>query len=593
MGQVLKTYGKRYIKYLIFAFILQLFSAIGSLSLPSINADIIDKGVVVGDLDFVIKDSAIMLTISAIQVFCSIGAVYFGSKFAFLITKDLRNDFYEKIWTLNLSQYDKFGPSTLITRCTNDMTQVQNVIFFLITLASTAPFMFICGLFLALRQDVPLSMIILIMIPVIGLVLGFIGVFIMKYFQLFQKKLDQINQILEEQIIGVRVVRAFVKEDQEKEKFAVVNNEIYDLNIVIGRTMTILFPIFMLIVNMAILAIMYFGGMRVDNGQMEIGSITAFINYAMYILMSILFVAMIFIMVPRANVSAKRINDVLNMKDKEVIEKTSKKDVAPKKVTVKFDDVTFRYSKKSNNVLENISFELKPGTTTAVIGSTGSGKSSIVNVLTGLYKTNDGQILIGDSSKKSDMKPISEFSKQHISQLIACVPQKVVLFEGTIESNLKFANKNATKKQMDQALEVATAKHFLEERAEKDEIDLYDVAVAQGGNNFSGGQKQRLSIARAILKDTPVIVFDDSLSALDYKTDKTVRTNLTKVAKDKAVLIIAQRVSTVMNADQILVIDDGKIVGIGKHKELLKSNNVYSEIVSSQLKAEEVGITNA
>lgn len=576
----MKKYLRPYTLEVLAVLFFQTLQTIATLYLPNMNAHIIDNGVVKGDVDYIWREGILMIVIAAGQILCSVLAVYFGAKASFSMARDIRRDLYSHIQNYSLREMSQFGAPTLITRSTNDITQVQNVTNFLFTLIISAPIMFVGGIVLSLEQDVVLSGVIAATFPIIVIVALVFILKMMPYFRKFQKKIDRMNEVLREQITGVRVVRAFTKENVERQRFHKVNDDLYILNLRTGRAMSLLFPIFMLIINLSLLAILWFGGIRVSNGDMEIGAITAFMTYMMYIMMAVLMSSMVFVMMPRAQVSAKRIRKVFSTKpsveDPEVPAK-----IEDAKGVLEFSNVEFRYSGAEEPVLRNISFTAKPGQITAIIGSTGCGKSTLLRLIPRLFDATKGAVCIDGVNLKS-------MRLADLSTLVGVIPQKSFLFSGTLEHNLRFGKEDATREELLKALEISQSLKFLEEKASESGVeDLLQLEVSQGGTNFSGGQRQRLSIARAIVRDPMIYQFDDSFSALDNLTDVQLRKALTAVTKDRTVIIVAQRVSTIRHADQILVMEKGEIVGKGTHEELLASNATYKEIVNSQLSAKE------
>ncbi|MDR2508929.1 MAG: ABC transporter ATP-binding protein/permease [Candidatus Ancillula sp.] len=580
MFRLMRKYLKPYVPFVVAVLFFQTVQTIATLYLPNMNAHIIDNGVVKGDIDYIWSEGILMMIITLAQIACSILAVYFGSKAAFSMARDIRRDLYAHIQNYSLRELSSFGAPTLITRSTNDITQVQNVTSFLFTLIISAPIMFVGGIVLSLEQDVALSGVIAATFPVVVIVAVVFMIKVIPYFKKFQKKIDRMNEVLREQITGVRVVRAFTKENTERARFDKVNDELYHLNLTTGRGMSLLFPIFMLIINLSILAILWFGGVRVSDGEMEIGAITAFMTYMMYIMMAVLMSSMVFVMMPRAQVSAGRIRKVFKTKSS-VSDPEVPAEIANPKGVLEFSNVEFRYSGAEEPVLRNVSFMAKPGEVTAIIGSTGCGKSTLLRLIPRLFDATKGAVTI-------DGVNLKQLRLDDISQLVGVIPQKSFLFSGTLESNLKFGKEDATREEMLEALKISQSLKFLEEKAKESGVeDLLQLEVSQGGTNFSGGQRQRLSIARAIVRKPHIYQFDDSFSALDNLTDVKLRKALTKITKDRTVIIVAQRVSTIRHADQILVMDKGEIVGKGTHEELLTSNDTYKEIVNSQLSAKE------
>ncbi|MDR1447840.1 MAG: ABC transporter ATP-binding protein/permease [Candidatus Ancillula sp.] len=578
MLKMWKQYLAPYKKWVLIVLVLQTLQTACTIYLPNMNAHIIDNGVTKGDMNFIVREGSLMLVITALQVVLAIVATYFGAKTALRMALDIRHNIYEKVQSFSVREVYKFGAPTLITRSTNDIQQIGQISVFLMTMIVSAPIMLVGGVIMSLEQSVKLSGVIAATMPVIIIVAV---IFLMKatpFFKVFQKATDRLNEVLREQISGTRVVRAFVKEKHEEQRFAEANDRLYSLNIKVGRLMSLLFPIFMLIINIAVLAIMWFGGILIDNGNMEIGAITAFITYIMYIMFSVLMSSMVFMFLPRAEVSAKRIQEVLDTETTVELNENPVHIDNPKGL-VEFKDVAFRYAGASSSVLEGINFVAEPGKTTAIIGSTGSGKSTLLNLIPRLYDATGGQILF-------DGVNLRDLNLDELNSYISVIPQKSFLFSGTVADNILFGKDNATEEEMYEALEIAQAKQFLEEKSENNQKPL-DLQVSQGGTNFSGGQRQRLSIARAVVRKPKVYLFDDSFSALDYTTDSLLRAALKTVTADATVIIVAQRVSTIRHADNILVINDGKIVGSGTHEDLIEKCKTYNEIVNSQLSAEE------
>jgi ATP-binding cassette subfamily B protein len=548
------------------------------------NAQIIDNGVVKGDINYIYTQGAIMVGIAALQLVLSILATYFGNKSAYSVGRDLRHDVFKKVQKYSAREVSHFGAATLITRTTNDVQQVQMFVMFLLTMIISSPIMFIDGIVMAMTQDVPLSGVIAATFPVIVIVMVIFVRFTMPFFRKFQKMTDRINGILREQITGIRVVRAFVREGSEESRFSKTNAKLFNLNINTGRAMTLLFPIFMFIINVAVLGVMWFGGLRVDNGDMQIGAITAFISYMMYIMMAVLMSSMVFVMYPRAAVAAGRINKVMKT-DSSVQEPESPKQIDNPKGVLEFKNVEFQYEGAEQPVLKGVSFKAEPGKTTAIIGSTGCGKSTLLRLIPRLADPTNGEVDIDGAN-------IKDVSLKFLTDNVAVIPQKSFLFSGTVRDNMKFGKENASDEEMIEALKVAQSWNFLVEKLADDASENklenpLDLPVSQGGTNFSGGQRQRLAIARALVKKALIYQFDDSFSALDYQTDHNLREALKPWTVNSTVIIVAQRVSTIRRADQILVMDEGKIVGCGTHDELLDNCSTYQEIVDSQLSAEE------
>jgi len=575
MKTILSKYLKQYYKEVILALVLLTVQAVSNLYLPNLNADIINNGVAKGDLTYIMQAGGKMLLFSLLLVGAAVGATFFASRISAKFAQDLRRDLYYKVLSFSQNDIDKFGTASLITRNTNDVYQIQMLVLIMLNVMILAPIMAIGGAFMAIRQDVVLSTSLLVIIPLMGIVVFFLMRKAIPLFKSMQIKLDNVNRVLREKLMGVRVIRAFVKDKSEEKRFDKVNSDLTQTSIKVNRLLALGMPLLMLIMNLSTVSILWFGSMRIDSGAMPIGNLTAFLTYIMEILISIMMAMMMFVMWPRAEASADRIKEVLeteptiNEPDKPVILKS-------KKGTISFKNVTFKYEGAEEPVLRNISFEAKPGKTTAIVGSTGSGKSTLINLIPRFYEVTEGKIEI-------DGVDIRELSMENLRDSLGFVPQKAYLFSGTIASNLAYGKKDATQEEMWHALEIAQAKDFVEELPDK-----LQAPVDQGGTNFSGGQRQRLSIARAIVKKPKIYIFDDSFSALDNRTDANLREALKEETKNATVIIVAQRVSTILNADLIIVLnDDGTIAGQGKHSDLMQSCEVYRELVKSQLPEEE------
>lgn len=553
---------------------LQLIATLATLYLPSLNADIINNGVVKGDPGHILATGAWMLGVSLTQVVAAVGAVFVGSKTAMRFGRDLREGVFSHVQSFSAREVGQIGAPSLITRTTNDIQQIQMVVLMAFTIMIMAPIMLIGGVIMALQEDVGLSVLLVVIVPVLIVAVGSIVIRMVPNFRKMQKRIDAINAVLREQITGIRVIRAFVREPEEQARFGRANSDLYDVSLRTGRLMALMFPTVTLIINLATLAVMWFGGHRIDDGAMSVGSLTAFLSYLMYILMAVMMSTMIFMMVPRAAVAADRVGEVLDL-ESSVTPPANPIPLTARHGLLVFDDVEMRYAGAEHPVLSQISFTARPGTTTAIIGSTGSGKTSLINLIPRLVDVTKGTVSI-------DGVDIRDAALQDVWSMVAIVPQKPFLFSGTIESNLRYGKPDATEDEIWAALETAQAASFVREKPEQ-----LNETIAQGGTNVSGGQRQRLAIARAIIGNRPIILFDDSFSALDYATDRALRDALVPVTHASTVIIVAQRVATIRNADQILVIDGGRIVGIGTHDELLASNETYQEIVYSQLSAEE------
>ncbi|MBP7139428.1 MAG: ABC transporter ATP-binding protein [Caldisericia bacterium] len=567
---------KPYWKQLTLTIILLSIQAISNLYLPNLNADIINNGIAKGDIKYITNTGLFMLGVTLILAVCAIASSYLSSKISMSFGKDMRRAIFYKVESFSQADLDKFGTPSLITRNTNDVHQMQMLMFIGLNLMVMAPIMCIGGIIMALRQDVVLSYSIIIIVPIMVALVGILLVKTIPIFRSIQVKIDRVNQIMREKLMGVRVIRAFVKSDYEKRRFDEANRDLTSTTLRVNRIIAFAIPSLMIVMNISIVAIIWFGGHRIDSGAMPIGNLTAFLTYIMEIMMSVMIAMAMFIMMPRAEASAKRILDVLNT---EPSIKDQNNPIVPiiAKGSVEFWNVDFRYPGAEEPVLKDISFKTIPGETTAIIGSTGCGKSTLVNLIPRFYDVTNGCIKIDDID-------IRDIPLKDLRDRIGLVPQKAFLFSGTIADNLRYGNENATDEELWHALEVAQAKDFVMELPDR----LY-APVDQGGVNFSGGQRQRLAIARALVKKPEIYVFDDSFSALDFKTDARLRLALKNETVNSTVIIVAQRVSTIMDADQIITLnDDGTIAGIGNHNKLMDTCDVYRDIVYSQLSEEEI-----
>ncbi|AEE45856.1 ABC transporter ATP-binding protein [Cellulomonas fimi] len=558
--------------------VLQVVQTLATLYLPSLNARIIDDGVARGDTGEILRLGGVMLAVSLVQVVCAVIAVYFGSKAAMGFGRDVRGRLFGHVQTFSAQELGRFGAPTLITRTTNDVQQVQMVVLLTFTLMIIAPIMLLGGVVMALQEDVGLSGILLFAVPVLAAVIAAIVVRMVPYFRSMQKRIDAINRVLREQIAGVRVVRAFVREERESQRFAAASTDLFDTSLRVGRLMALMFPAVMLVLNVTSVGVLWFGGQRVDSGEMQIGALTAFLSYIAYILMAVMMSTMMFVMFPRAVVSAERIGEVLTTTTS-VVPPTAP--VAPptgpdaRPGLVELRGVEFRYPGAEQAVLRGVDLVAEPGRTTAIIGSTGSGKTTLVNLVPRLFDVTSGAVLL-DGVDVRDLDPDVLWTQ------IGLVPQKPYLFSGTVRSNLEFGRPGASDDELWHALDVAQARSFVEELPEG-----LDAPIAQGGTNVSGGQRQRLAIARALVRRPHVYLFDDSFSALDYATDAALRAALVPETRDATVIVVAQRVATIRHADRIVVLEDGEVVGVGTHTELLEQSETYREIVYSQVSAEE------
>lgn len=574
LARLINRYIRPYWGLLTIVIVLQTIATIMSLYLPTLNARIIDDGVVKGDTNFIWGTGGIMLILSAVQGAAQIGAVWAGANAAMRFGRDVRGAVFHRALSFSTQELNKFGAPSLITRNTNDVQQVQMLVLMTAIMLVGAPITMVGGVFMALREDAGLSWIILVAVILLGAGITVLIIKMGPLFETMQKRIDALNRVLREQITGIRVVRAFVREPHEAARFERTNAELVDTTTKVGRLMAFLFPFVGFIMNISTVGVMWFGAHRIESGDIQIGQLTAFIAYLMQILISVMMTTMLLVMAPRAAVSADRIMAVLDT-ESSVAPPEHPVGAAEERGHVVFDGVTFAYPGAEAPVLKDISFELTPGRTTAIIGSTGSGKSTLINLIPRLFDVTDGRVLV-------DGVDVRDFDPEDLWARVGLVPQKPYLFTGTIASNLRYGNPDATDDELWEALTVAQAADFV--RARDGQLDS---PIAQGGTNVSGGQRQRLAIARALVKKPGVYIFDDAFSALDVTTDARLRAALEPVTRDAAVLVVAQRISTITGADEILVIDDGRIVGRGTHEELCTTNETYQEIVASQLSAEE------
>ncbi|MFC4035578.1 ABC transporter ATP-binding protein [Streptomyces polygonati] len=554
--------------------LLQLVQTIATLYLPTLNADIIDNGVVKGDTGYIVSLGGVMLGVTVVQVCCAIGAVFFGARTAMAVGRDIRASVFDRVQTFSAREVGQFGAPSLITRTTNDVQQVQMLVLMTFTLMVSAPIMCVGGIVLALGQDVPLSSLLLVVVPVLGIAVSLIIRKMRPLFRSMQTRVDTVNRVLREQITGIRVIRAFVKDDYEQRRFGAANDELTAVSLATGRLMALMFPVVMAIVNLSSVAVLWFGAHRINSGGMQIGALTAFLSYLMQILMSVMMATFMFMMVPRAEVSAERIEEVLGT-ESSVVLPANPITVLRQHGELELFDVEFAYPGAEVAVLRGIDMVAHPGQITAVIGSTGSGKSTLLGLIPRLYDATGGRVLV-------DGEDVAELDAKLLSETVGLVPQKPYLFSGTVATNLRYGKPDATDEELWHALEVAQAKDFVT----KLEGGL-EAPVAQGGTNLSGGQRQRLAIARVLVRRPEIYLFDDSFSALDYATDAALRRALAAETSDATVVIVAQRVSTIREADRIIVLDEGQVVGTGTHGELMESNETYREIVLSQLTEQE------
>jgi len=561
---------------MIFFILLFIFGqAMAELALPTLMADVVNNGMIQGDNGYIITYGGYMLIVALASTACSIIGAFLSAKVALGVGKDLRNSIFTRVENYSLNEFDKFGTASLVTRTTNDIVQIQTVLVMMLRFMIYAPVMSIGGIIMAVSKDKGLTVILLIVIPILLIFMITVAFTIMPAFKKMQKKLDRLNMVMRENLTGIRVIRAFNKLEHERIRFKTANGELTDVSIKVNQTMAVMQPVMIIILNITSIAITWFGGWRIAQGSMQIGDMMAFIQYAMQIMFSFIMVAMMFVMVPRAQASADRINEVLET-EPEISDPTHSKAFQEKNGFVEFQNVSFSYPGAEEPALCNITFEAKPGEITAIIGGTGSGKSTLINLIPRFYDACEGNILVDGTN-------ILELYQSELRSKIGLVSQSAILFTGSISDNIRYGKKDATDEEIIHAAEIAQATDFISEMPLGFETEL-----AQGGTNVSGGQKQRISIARALVRKPEIYIFDDSFSALDFKTDSKLRAALKKETKESAVIIVAQRVSTIMDANQILVLDDGELVGKGSHRELLKSNQVYREIVASQLSEEEL-----
>jgi ATP-binding cassette subfamily B protein len=548
---------------------LLLVQAFGNLYLPALNADIINNGVVLGDTAYILRVGVIMLGVTLALGVASIVAVYFSARTAMGVGRDIRGAMFSAVQTFSLREVNEFGAPSLITRNTNDVQQVQMLVIMALTVMISAPIMAIGGVVMALRQDVPLSSLLLVVVPVMAVFIGLVVSRAVPLFRATQRKIDRVNQVLREQLTGVRVIRAFVRGDHEQRRFDEANADLTQTMLRVTRLFALMMPGLMLIMNLSSVAILWFGGLRVDSGEMPIGNLTAFLTYLVQILMAVMMATMIFVMVPRAAASAERINAVLEV-EPAVVDPVEPAPPGPR-AALELRDVDFGYPGAEQQVLCGVSFGVAPGEVVAVVGSTGSGKTTLVNLVPRLYDVTAGQVLL-------DGVDVRDLRRDDLWSRIGFVPQRAFLLSGTVASNLRVGKPDATPAQMWHALEVAQAADFVRSLPEG-----LQAPIDQGGGNLSGGQRQRLAIARALVRRPDLYVFDDSFSALDYTTDARLRAALRAVTTQAAVLIVAQRVSTIMFADRIVVLDGGRVVGLGTHDDLMATCPTYREIVESQI----------
>jgi ATP-binding cassette, subfamily B, multidrug efflux pump len=566
---------KPYQSLLVLILVLAIAQSTANLYLPNLMSDIVNNGIARFNTNYIQRTGVVMVLVAIGGTLCTVVGIFFSAQVATDMIKTIRAELFRKVQHFSLHEFDTISTASLITRTTNDTTQVQQLMVMSLTMLITAPITLVVGIVMALRQDVGLSWILVVIMPILIGVVVILLIQAVPLFTVMQAKLDKLNLILDENLTGVRVIRAFNRIKHEEQRFDVANHDVTDLAIRVNRLVAVMMPVMMLMINLSTVAIIWFGSERVGHGTLQIGAMFAFMQYAIQILFSLLMVALLFIMIPRAEASANRINEVLEM-EPEIKDPKEAQPATQLHGYVEFQNVIFSYHGAETPALSNITFSASPGKVTAIIGGTGAGKSTLVNLIPRFYDVDNGRILV-------DGVETREMAQEHLRAKIGFVPQKAVLFAGTIKENLRYGKEDATDEEIKHAADIAQATEFISQMPDK-----FDSLIAQGGTNVSGGQMQRLSIARALVRKPEIYVFDDTFSALDFKTDAKLRAALKTETRDATVLIVAQRVSTVMDADQIIVLDDGHLAGIGTHKELMKTCDVYSGIVSSQLSATEI-----
>ncbi len=572
--RLVREYLRPYRLPLLAIVVLQFLGTVAMLYLPSLNADIIDHGVVTGDTGYILRYGGLMLLVSVGQIVCSIAAVWFSASNSMRFGRDVRAALFHRVGAFSAREVQHFGAPSLITRETNDVQQVQMLVLMGGSLMVSAPIMMAGGVLMAIQVDAGLSWLVLLVVPVLGTSIGLIVSRMVPSFRQMQERIDEVNRLLREQITGVRVVRAFVRERHEAGRFRTANDELTDVAIRAGRWQAGMFPTVMVVANLATVGVLWFGGHRVEAGQMEVGALTAYISYLMQIVMSVMMATFMLMMIPRASVCADRIVEVLDTESS--IEPPARPvTTLPTPGTLRFDAVSFAYPGAESPVLRGVSFEAVPGQTVAIIGSTGAGKSTLVNLVPRLFDATSGSVQVGGAD-------VRDLDAELLWSQLGLIPQRAFLFSGTIADNLRYGKPDASDEEMWGALEIAQARDFVDALP-----DGLGARVTQSGSNFSGGQRQRLAIARAVIRRPSIYLFDDAFSALDLSTDARLRAALAPITQDSTVVIVAQRISTIRNADLILVLEDGEVVGRGTHQQLLESCPTYVEIVESQLTAED------
>jgi len=567
---LVRRYVRPYRRLIAAVMVLQTISTLASLYLPTINAAIIDDGVARGDTALISRLGLVMLAVTGVQGVCAIGAVYFGSRTGMGFGRDVRSAMFHHVTTFSDSETARFGAPSLLTRSTNDVQQIQVLIQMTATVLVTAPIMCVGGIIMAIHQNAGLSWLLVISVPVLVVANYLIVSRMLPIFRSMQQRIDVINRVLREQLSGIRVVRAFAREPFERERFAAANHAVSDAALAAGRWQALMLPVTTLTINISSVALIWFGGLRIDAGQMQVGSLIAFLSYFMQILMAVLMATLILVILPRASVCAERITEVLDTQAAITSPSSPRRPAGGISGIVTMEDVSFSYPGAERPVLEGVSFTAYPGTTTAIVGGTGSGKSTLVSLICRLYDVTSGSVRVDDVD-------VRDYDTEYLWSTVGLVPQRGYLFSGTVSDNLHYGKSDATEDEQWAALRVAAADDFV-----ADHPDGLDMRVAQGGINFSGGQRQRMAIARAVIRQPAIYLFDDAFSALDARTDARVRTNLRDVSASSTVIVVAQRISTVIHADQIIVVDGGRVVGTGRHDELLNDCPAYAEFVDSQ-----------
>ncbi|MEV6250472.1 ABC transporter ATP-binding protein [Streptomyces sp. NPDC051742] len=568
--RLLRTHLGPYRKPIALLVLLQFLQTCASLYLPTLNADIIDNGVVDGDTGYILRFGALMVGVSVVQVVCNVGAVFYGARTASALGRDVRAAVFDRVQSFSARELGHFGAPSLITRTTNDVQQIQMLVLMAFTLMVSAPIMCVGGIVMALGQDVPLSGVLLAVVPVLGISVSLIVRRMRPLFRTMQERLDTVNRVLREQITGNRVIRAFVKDGYEEERFRGANADLTDVSMATGRLMALMFPTVMTVVNISSVAVVWFGAHRIDSGGMQIGALTAFLAYLMQIVMAVMMATFMFMQVPRAEVCAERIEEVLGT-ESSVVPPAEPVKTLDRRGHLEVRSADFRYPGAEESVLKDVGLVARPGETTAIIGSTGSGKSTLLGLVPRLFDATGGEVLV-------DGVDVRKLDPGLMARTVGLVPQKPYLFSGTVATNLRYGKPDATDEELWHALEVAQAADFV-----RNLENGLNAPIAQGGTNVSGGQRQRLAIARTLVQRPEIYLFDDSFSALDYETDALLRAALAEETADSTVVIVAQRVSTIRDADRIVVLDEGRVVGTGRHQELMADNETYREIVLSQL----------